>query len=713
MNNRGALAISQIIILVIGIIAIACIIGNIGFVGALPPHSGPVTFPRVLPTQAPHSGPATFAMEGTKFATKASKAAESTAATGFGKSFAESFLNSFFQGGGASSLGSYLGYITGTLAVAAATVAAVYAITKALGASDRNTLVITVAAGITAGTMTVGSGILALAGLGPPGWGVALVIVLAAAVWAAFTFQLYSQEIFTFQPTAWQPPDGGENCEDCNELRYGCSEYQCHTFGKACILENEGTDYEACIWNDPRDITPPSMTAMESVLPDETYEYRESYIVLPPERGVQIFYEPDEDGCVPVFSSVVLGVNTSEPAECKIDLKRRPEFDEMISYMNEGNALTYEHTLTLPNSATPSAEAMTEAGWNVENGRQHEYYIRCKDANGNVAPMNFIIEFCVTDTPDTQEPIVLGTNFLPEAYISYDQKTAPLEVYTNKPADCKWDHEDLDYEDMTYDMKDCSQEAQNYFYAFTYGCRGELEGLANNIDNKFYIRCKDKPWWSEGDDGQRYANRDSYELILKGTMPLVINSIKVNGQEENIVVRDSTESVKVTIEVETFAGAEEGKARCKYKTGGVSYEFYNDGNPEYIYKNTQKLWLPEGNDYEYTIGCRDKGNNYVEETISFEVETDINPPLVVRAYYSGGDLRIITNEPAKCEYDTKYVSYPCDYPFGEGISISSSDGLTHSMTWNTNNNLYIKCKDLEYGSPPVGCSIILRPFEFF
>ena len=599
--------------------------------------------------------------------------------------------------------------------MAAATVVAIYLIADALGASDRNLISITVAASVIAGTTSIVSLVIAIGGsTGPPGWAIAGIILLASGIYTLFNFKMYSQEVFTFQSTAWQPPDAGENCEDCNELRYGCEEYQCRSFGKACVLENKGTDYEACIWDDPRDIRPPSMTAMESVLPDTTdYEYRESDIVLPPERGVQIFYKKDieGEGCVSAFSSVVLGVNTSEPAECKIDLKRRLEFDEMVSYMIEGSALTYDHTLILPNSATPSVEAMTEAEWNVENGRQHEYFVRCKDKNGNVAPMNFIIEFCVTDTPDTKAPIILGTNFLPEIYILHDETTAYLEVYTNEPATCKWDHDNLDYEDMGYDMsEDCSQNAQDYLYAFTYGCIGELSGLENSVDNKFYIKCKDKPWWTEADEGQRYAMRNSHELILKGTIPLVINSIKVNGQEENIVVRDSTESVKVTIDVETFAGAEEGKAKCElYQTGRVPYGFYNEGNPEYTYKNTHTLRLSEGDNYEYTIGCRDKGGNYVEQTISFDVETDFTTPLVVRAYHDGGNLKLITNEPAICGYATTSRTYL----FDDRISMTSSDGITHSVTWNTNDNLYIKCRDLEYGTPPSGCSIVLRPFEFF
>ncbi len=598
-----------------------------------------------------------------------------------------------------------LSYIFETAAVAFAVAAIIHYI-AAQFASERNTRNIASAAYISATATTVISWGMAAAGIGPPGWMVGLAVVAFTAVWTLFTYQLYSQEIFTFQPGAWQPPDGGKSCEKCNRLEYGCSEYQCHTFGRACELVNKGTKHETCIWNNSRDITPPTVQAMENILP-ENYEYRDSGIILPPERGVKIFNTENDDGCIPAFSSIVLAVNTSEPAECKIDVERKPTFDEMISSLSEGNALTYNHSLTLPNSATPSVEAMKEVEWNVENGRQNQFYIRCKDANGNPTPMNFIIEFCVDDTPDTKAPKILGTTYLSGAYVGYGIKSVDLDIYTDEPATCKWDHEDLDYENMNYGMDFCSQNAMDYLLPFTYGCTGNLSGLKDKIDNKFYIRCQDKPWWTEEDEGKRYSNEEPYELILKGTRPLIIDSITINGKESGSTIKDSTTSVKINLKVRTSAGAQEGKAKCQYKLEERFYYFYNDGNSEYTYENTHNLYHSTG-DYEYTIKCCDLGNNCDEKEVSFKIEADFGAPSVVRAYHSGGKLNLITSESAQCKYDT--VS--CTYLFEDGTSMSTSDDITHSVTWNTENTLYVKCQD-EYGNQPAGCSITLRPFEFF
>ena len=618
---------------------------------------------------------------------------------------------------------AYAGYLAQTYGVAIVTAVAIRYAAEALGASDRNVQGISTTAWIAAGGVSALSTILAATSVGgPPGWAVGVAIIAITGIYTFVQYQTYAQEIFTFQPIAWQPKDGGDDCNKCNiDLRYGCNEYQCHSFGKDCVLLNEGTGDEKCAANDPNDRTPPFMKALEGILGSEKYEYRDSGIVSPPERGVKIFNTLNQDGCLPAFSSVIVGIETDEVADCMIDVERRQEYDEMISHMSSGTNPNYNftHTITLPHSATPSIEAMNHLGWNTDNGKQHEFYMRCKDNNGNIAPMNFIIEFCIDDGPDTSAPNITGTNYLQESYIQNGLTSAPLEVYTDEPATCKWDSQDLDYDVMTNEMDWCSLSANDYIpsAAYTYGCSGELTGLKDGVDNKFYIKCKDKPWL-EGQENEedRIARTDPYILTLKGSIPLELISISVDGQTEEegeILIKDSTDEIKVTLEVKTAAGAEDGLARCSYKYGNVYYEFYNEGSVEYVYPNVQELHgLSEG-DYEYPIKCEDKGGNIAEGSVSFEVETDFDAPIVVRAYYEEGDLKLITNEEATCFYDTR-ASTGCSFIIeDDGPTMTSSDNLIHSYTWNTNSNIYVKCRDEYLNQPISGCSIIVRPFEFF
>ncbi len=572
-------------------------------------------------------------------------------------------------------------------------------------ADVRNMRDITVAAGVGITTVTL----IAAFG-GPVGW---IALGTAAGITALislFTFKNYSQEVFTYIATAWKAPDGGEDCEKCNDLRYGCSEYQCKSFGKACEIANPGTEQEVCVWENPDDIFSPEITALQKSLPSPQADY--SYEPLPAVQGVKITYskDPKGNGCVPPYTALDLGVETNEFAECKIDTIRKPNFDEMAAPMAKLEGFLKEHILSLPHIATPSVESQKAIGIldaEITNGQAQEFYIRCKDLNGNYNEDEFIMEFCVQDSPDTSAPIITGTNFL--KYLKTDQTDASLEVYTNEPADCKWSPEDLDYEQMQFDMTQCSQTEGDYLFAgFRYGCKGMLTGLKKG-ENNVYIRCNDKPWWTSLDAGQRYANENSFKLSLIGTEPLVINEITVNGQETGATIKDSTTTIKAKLKVTTSAGAENGKARCSYESAGNFVDFYNEGSAEFVNINTQNLYLAEG-DYTLKIRCEDAGGNRDEGEISFKVDTDTEVPFVVRAYKDGTQLKIITNEESMCTYTTN-KNIGCGYVFDDGEEMKSIEN-THFTTWNPNKEYYIKCKDVFENSPaPDQCSIIVRAFE--
>jgi hypothetical protein len=227
-----------------------------------------------------------------------------------------------------------------------------------------------------------------------------------------------------------------------------------------------------------------------------------------------------------------------------------------------------------------------------------------------------------------------------------------------------------------------------------------LDGLKDRQENKFYFRCED----TSGN-----INRESYEFILIGTQPLVIDWVK---PENGSVIKDSTESVKVTLEAYTSKGYKDGQSNCYFSDTGDENDynlFFNTGSHEH----SQDLWLgelEENNVHKYHIKCIDLGGNYDIEVINFTVESDSEPPIIVRAYHEETYLKIITNEPARCVYDTKYENYPCDYSFEDGTHMTSLENLNHYTDWNPKETFYITCQD-EYGTQPGSneCSIIVKP----
>lgn len=576
------------------------------------------------------------------------------------------------------------------------------------GSGERNVRTIqksqlaSVPLGTAAGIMAVS------AGIPGPGWIAAGVTATVMGFWTAFTHQDYSREVFVYDVQGWQPPVGGEHCYECNDLKYGCSEYQCNTFGTACELINEGSDEERCVWVNEDDIKPPEISSLDNL--DEGFSYSPSNQVDSPNRGVDLLYE---GGCIDPFTSVKFAVKTDEPAQCKLDVKRNP-FENMSSSMNEGSRFTENHTMEIPASAIPSASALEEIGWSVDAGKDYSFYISCRDYNGNVAPYHFVVNFCVDDGPDTSPPIITGTNYLNGEYIeSGTSSISDFDIYTNEPADCKWDYKDLDYESMGYEFEDCSSEIGDYLFSdtFTYGCEGVLSGLKDNEKNTFYMRCKDKPGLTEENDKEtRVANSESYKLDLFGTKDLAIKSIKVNDMEDGAEIRDSTDKIKAVLSVETIEGANEGDAKCTYKESRdvLFYDFDSNSEGE-NFLNEHTLRLEEG-DYFYDISCFDRAGNTAEGNISFTIDQDTDEPIVARAYYENNKIVLVTTENATCTYNTK----SCDQSYVDSIEITSSDNVNHYLAWDTEQDLFIKCQDIYKNRPDPGvCNIVVRGHELY
>jgi hypothetical protein len=284
-----------------------------------------------------------------------------------------------------------------------------------------------------------------------------------------------------------------------------------------------------------------------------------------------------------------------------------------------------------------------------------------------------------------------------------------MSIYVNEPSDCKWSISDKNYDSMENNfncVKTISQASEGNLFR----CSVILDGLKDNQNNDFYFRCKDQPGENES---LRNVNSNSYHYRIIGTQRLAIKSVSPN----NTVIKDSTSRINVDIEVETILGANDGKAVCSLSETGIDGSFasfyYGQGVElfsQHIHKQT--LTLPEG-DYTYYVRCTDIGGNSDTTSINFKVETDTEPPIVVRVFRDRNNLKIITNEQASCVYS----SYSESYEFKEGIKMSTLSGgldTEHYASWpeNSKTTYYIKCED-QYGKrpPSAEATIIVRPFD--
>jgi hypothetical protein len=503
-------------------------------------------------------------------------------------------------------------------------------------------------------------------------------------------------------------------CKICNDQKdLVCTEYQCKSLGQGCVLINEeSSGRQLCIWNDTRDILPPVITPWKEALLTD-FKYNPDNTISPPDKGVKIAYTGKEDvtmdgttKCAPAFTPISFGVQLNEPAKCKISPQKLTSYAEMADvYMGRG-IRDYNQSFVL---SLPSKEAMEAENITADNGGKYQLFVRCEDSNGNSNTADFVFKFCISEGPDTTPPLIIGTSILDNQPIAYGQKSINLELYVNEPAECRWSRLDKNYEAMEENMT-CAKNVSEINAAMLYTCKTTLTGLKDSEANKFYFRCKDQPnLQGTPKENKRNANTQSYPLTLMGTKPLVIEEVGPTG-----IIEDSTDVIKVNLTAQTAAGYDEGKAMCSFsetESPGSYIDFFYgyDIEPFSQYQHSQELWLEEGN-YTYFIQCRDKGGNIDNKNVSFRVETDTSPPIVVRVYKEDDYIKLITDEPGKCVYS----NFGCTYLFDDGTEMTSLNDKEYYAEWNINTDFYIKCKD-DYGNMPLPnvCSIIARPFEIF
>jgi hypothetical protein len=522
-------------------------------------------------------------------------------------------------------------------------------------------------------------------------------IGVGAAI-AVATYKEESKKIVQYTCRPREAPEKGKDCTKCNNQGEGipCSEYQCKSLGQSCQLLNPGTGEEACEWVNRNDVVFPTITPNKNVL-TVGYDYTPDNKVSPPDKGVNIICtsnecKTDKKTCIEPFVPLEFGFDTNEPAVCKVDTKKAKDFENMTHYFG-GSLYKYNHTEIMN---LPGANAKDEK-LNAENDRQYELYVRCKDANGNYNPANFVFKFETCAGPDTSPPLIVTTDLLNNMPIASGTTGLNMKIYVNDRSDsmeCKWDHSDKSYGEMLNNGGTCKISTGN---PIKFECPVTLEGLKDGEENKFYFRCNDSI----------NTNKESFVYTIIGTKPLVITSVIPN----DTTIKDSTLSIKVPFAVKTFAGYEEGKATCSYKDK-------NNVNAKYVvfentlsHEHTNDVYLTAGN-YEYLIRCIDLGGNSAVTEINFTVESDAVPPITVRFYHEEPYLKIITDEISECVYNTA-DNNGCTYFFKDGISMTAlDDKKTHYTDWNTKATFYVKCRDIYGKEPnPDQCSIIVKPFE--
>lgn len=471
-----------------------------------------------------------------------------------------------------------------------------------------------------------------------------------------YAFQNETTITYNVDCNLWQPPEGGDNCELCNNADVPCSEYKCRSLGASCDLVNEGTGNETCVSLFVNDVNSPVIEPAEGLI-SEDLEIREGT-----EEGNKGY---EVTTLIPAFTDVQLGIQTDEPAICKYSAEPSTNYEDMTN--NFGSELyVYNHSILFS-----LGDEVTDEEILALNQGIYSIYVRCSDVQGNANERDYYISFTVDTTPDLTPPEVRYTSIDNGAYMSYQLEETPFSIWTNEPADCRWNTNDTGYDFMSGTM-DCASSGfeQSSLYYGTYECSTTLTGVTASDENTYYFRCKDQTG---------NVNEDSFVFTTRAS------------ESELDIVSVSPDDVSfdtdVTLELETDGGADDGKAVCAFSTEDVGYnsmiQFANTNDTVH----TQALTLVPG-DYTYYFMCQDVAGNQAGNSTSFTVEVDTAAPEIESVYVDPAysTLTLIMDEASTCEYASDTFS------FGEGTEMTGENTTAHDASLDFY-RYYIACED--------------------
>jgi len=674
-------AISQIFIIILSVFSFSFIIYESSLISAQPSGTEIVTDP-VTGLQTSVFEPS--AVAGGKTAGAAGK-------TGGGE---VSILEQIYDGTWLGSQGTFFGALAQGAAWGLTAYIALKFITDFLGVDEGLADAISAAggagffAGGFASNLAAGGAGEYLIGISPTVWGIGIAVIVFAV-----TYKKESQKIYNFQCLPYEAPIGGKDCEKCNSDPFRpCSEYRCRALGQACELVNVGTGNENCVWVNPNDALSPTITPWTTPL-TENHRYT-NHETRPTSLGTKIVRNVATNGCLQAFTPLSFGITTNEPAQCKIDLEHKDTFDEMKYLFGNTNLYLYNHTQQF---SLPSPDSLNAELPELQEDGKYDFFVRCRDKNGNENVDEFAIQLCVDPSPDTTAPVIVDTSIPTDSFVKFGIQSVPVSFYVNEPAVCKWSTQDKEYSVMENTMT-CATSLTQVNARELYTCSTTLTGIKDRQDNNFFVRCKDQP---NKPEENRNVNVASYKYNLKGSQPLNIISVGPEG-----TVTGNTNTIPFTLKVVTDDGASEGIAICAFSSTGLPDSYITMFETRAV-EHSQRLDLPTGN-YNYKIRCTDFGGNSAEAEIKFSVAVDTNAPLITRAYRdsSNNALKIVTNEDAACAYSLN----SCNFNFDEGIEflyVSTSNKKSHFAEWKPNIAYYIKCRDGFGNEPgPNTCSMV-------
>lgn len=519
------------------------------------------------------------------------------------------------------------------------------------------------------------------------GLGLLLTIIIMAII-TIFGLGKAETRIVKFECLPWQAPLGGDDCEKCNDALKPCTKYRCESLGQACKLLNENTENPVCK-SVPKENNPPIISLKEIIT--EGYEFVNGEI------------KKENGECIQEFSSVSFKLKTNEYARCKWSLDRpnSPIYEDMTGeYPFEQNSFTIDHTFEINMPSIHSLDPSEISGDLKEWYGNMKMYVKCQDAWGNFNIDEYIVNFCINSGPDLTAVDHTWTATKPKdsIFLKYNSTKSDFTIWINEPAECRYDIvENKNYNEMI-PMEECKTELANK-ELYGWPCSTILTDLSNG-ENKFYIKCKDKPWVQTEEDIAEYEERNINQDDFVYTLYVSESELKIDSILPQGEIKAGFEPISVDLKVETSGGMDNGKSACYFSF--LSYENMNLFFDSFSDSHKQNFNLMKG-DYNIYVKCQDDSGNIDYGNAGFSLNIDSSPPDAVRVYGEGNNLILLTDEEAECVYDFNR----CNFNIDDAISMTTAFSTRHSANLIIGKTYYIKCEDV-WGNKNNECAIIVR-----
>jgi len=342
----------------------------------------------------------------------------------------------------------------------------------------------------------------AVAWLGPIGLIISVIMMIAG-------FGDVKEKIVTFGCYPWQPPTSrdGQDCDRCNTndpLDVPCSKYRCNSLGQSCEFINARTTEEKCIENNPIDVSSPRISPLLDTISDG-YSYQRI-------SGSGFEIRTNNDNCVPEYTVLEFGIETNQPAQCKIGTNVLDTYDEMFDYFGGRNLYLENHVMQIP-MIGPNAfkNQYNLSDEQIEDLGELTFYVKCKSVNGMVNTIPHSIRTCVEPGPDLTAPRITKTEPDGFAYVAYGESEKNIQLWVNEPSSCRYSYEDKEDYELMENSFNCLSDVTDYTL-YGWACETTLNGIEEGNSSKVYVKCRDQPW--ETDNNLRRTMSESYVYDL-------------------------------------------------------------------------------------------------------------------------------------------------------------------------------------------------------